>query len=107
MIFAKIDLKVPNPDTSDPDNKYVNEGTYLLYYGTGARETAEAVFGASLREGVTYSKTKISRREIVPLIQDYLSTLPTNINRRCFACQNVKPMAPFTSQLLMRIFVSS
>lgn len=78
MIFAKIDLKVPNPDTSDPDNKYVNAGTYLLYYGTGARETAEAVFGASLREGVTYSKTKISRREIVPLIQDYLSTLPTN-----------------------------
>lgn len=74
MIFAKIDLKVPNPDTSNPDDKYVNAGTYLLYYGTGAREVAEAVFGASLREGVTYSKTKLSRKEIVPLIQEQMKT---------------------------------
>jgi len=74
MVFAKIDYKVPNPDTSDPDNKYVNAGTYLIYYGTGAREVAEAILGASLREGVTYSETKISRKEFIPLIQEQLGS---------------------------------
>ena len=74
MVFAKIDLKVPNPDTGDPDNIYVDAGTYLIYYGKGARKVAEAIFGASLREGVAYSETKHSRKEIVPLIQKQLDS---------------------------------
>lgn len=74
MVFAKIDLKVRNTDPSDPDNKYVDAGTYLIYYGTGAREVAEAIFGASLRVGVAYSETKLSRKVIVPLIQKQLDS---------------------------------
>jgi manganese-dependent inorganic pyrophosphatase len=72
MVFAKIDCKVPNPDTSDPDNQYVDEGTYLIYYGIGACELAEAIIGASLSEGVTFSETRLSRKEIVPLIEEQL-----------------------------------
>ena len=73
MVFAKIDNKVPNPDTSDPDDLFIGAGTYFIYYGTGAREVAEAIIGPSLREGVTFSETKLSRKQIVPLIQERLT----------------------------------
>lgn len=38
-----------------------------------AREMAEAVIGPSLREGVTLSETRLGRKQIVPLIQDWLA----------------------------------
>ena len=72
MVFAKIDNKVPTPDTSDPYNSLTTAGTYFIYYGTGAREVAEAIIGPSLREGVTFSEVKLSRKQIVPLIQEQL-----------------------------------
>ena len=73
MVFAKIDNKVPNPDTTDPDNLFIDAGTYFIYYGTGAREVAEAIIGPSQREGVTFSEEKLGRKQIVPLIQERLT----------------------------------
>ena len=61
MLFAKIDVEVPNPDQSDPDTPYVDDGLYFIYYGEGAQAVAEAIFGPSLRPGVTYSKEHLSR----------------------------------------------
>ena len=75
MVFAKIDNKVPNPDTSDPEHPYIDAGTYFIYYGTRAREIAEAIIGISQREGVTYSEVKLSRKQIVPLIQERLKDM--------------------------------
>lgn len=68
MLFAKIDNKVLLPGTVD----YTDAGTYFIYYGEGAQAIAEAIFGPSLRKGVTYSEEKISRKQIVPKITDIL-----------------------------------
>lgn len=72
MLFAKIDNLVPNPDESDPDTPFVKDGTYFIYYGEGTQAVAEAIFGPSLREGVTYSKEELSRKQIVPRITEIL-----------------------------------
>ena len=72
MLFAKIDVQVPNPDQSDPDTPYVDDGLYFIYYGEGAQAVAEAIFGPSLRPGVTYSKEHLSRKQIVPRIMEIL-----------------------------------
>ncbi|MBQ9362950.1 MAG: inorganic diphosphatase, partial [Bacteroidaceae bacterium] len=68
MLFAKIDNKVLLPGTVD----YTNAGTYFIYYGEGAQAVAEAIFGPSLRDGVTYSEEKISRKQIVPKLTEIL-----------------------------------
>ena len=72
MLFAKIDVHVPNPDQSDPDTPYVDDGLYFIYYGEGAQAVAEAIFGPSLRPGVTYNKEHLSRKQIVPKIMEIL-----------------------------------
>ena len=72
MLFAKIDIHVPNPDQSDPDAPDLDGGLYFIYYGEGAKAVAEAIFGSSLREGVTYSKEHLSRKQIVPKIMEIL-----------------------------------
>lgn len=72
MIFAKVDYKVKVPDPSKPDGDSSKTVIYFLYYGEGAREVAEALFGPSLRPGVTYSEEKLSRKQIVPLLQEQL-----------------------------------
>ena len=72
MLFAKIDIHVPNPDESNPDNPTVKDGLYFIYYGKGAKEVAESIFGLSISEGVTYSKESLSRKQIVPIITDIL-----------------------------------
>ncbi len=72
MLFAKIDNKVPNPDTSNPDDLFVDDGTYFIYYGEGAQAIAEAIFGPSLSEGVTYSQEKIGRKVIVSKLTEIL-----------------------------------
>ena len=52
----------------------VPEGTYILYYGEGARETAEEAYGASLRDGVCYSEERLGRKNaFVPTIERILS----------------------------------
>ncbi len=58
MIFASISPLVPNPDENDSSRPYVEEGQYFLYYGEGAQEIAESIFGPSLRKGVTYTTEK-------------------------------------------------
>lgn len=63
MLFAKIDNLVPNPDESDPDKPFVEDGTYFIYYGEGTQAVAEAIFGSSLRPGVTFTKEKLSRKQ--------------------------------------------
>ena len=68
MLFAKIDNKVLYPDSID----YTDAGTFFIYYGEGAQTVAETIFGPSLREGVTYSEEKISRKQIVPKITELL-----------------------------------
>ena len=72
MLFAKIDVNVPNPDKSDSDNPTVKDGIYFIYYGEGAQAVAEAIFGPSVREGVTYSKEILSRKQIVPIIMEIM-----------------------------------
>ena len=63
----------PNPDTESA-SKVVATGTYILYYGEGAREVAESAIGPSLREGVCYSKERLSRKtQFVPMITEILS----------------------------------
>lgn len=72
MLFAKIDINVPNPDKSDLDNPTVKDGLYFIYYGEGAQAVAETLFGPSIREGVTYTKETLSRKQIVPLITEIM-----------------------------------
>ena len=72
MLFAKIDILVPNPDESDLDTPYVEDGLYFIYYGEGAQAVAETIFGPSIRDGVTQSKEHLSRKQIVPLIMEIL-----------------------------------
>jgi manganese-dependent inorganic pyrophosphatase len=72
MLFCKIDILVPNPDESDPDTPYVEDGLYFIYYGEGTQDVAETIFGPSLRDGVTQSKEHLSRKQIVPLIMEIL-----------------------------------
>ena len=72
MIFAKVEHKVKVPDPSKPDGNSSKTVIYFLYYGEGAREVAEGIFGASLRAGITYSDVKLSRKQIVPLIEEQL-----------------------------------
>ena len=72
MLFAKIDINVPNPDKSDLDNPTVKDGLYFIYYGEGAQAVAETLFGPSIREGVTYTKEALSRKQIVPLITEIM-----------------------------------
>ena len=72
MVFAKIDNKVPNPDESNPDDLYVDDGTYLLYFGTGTQAISEELYGPSLREGLIYSKEKISRKPFVAKLKEIL-----------------------------------
>lgn len=72
MLFAKIDRLVPNPDESDPDTPFVEDGLYFIYYGEGTQAVAEAIFGSSLRPGVTFSQEKLSRKQIVPRIIEIL-----------------------------------
>ena len=72
MLFAKIDNLVPNPDESDSDTPFVEDGIYFIYYGEGTQAVAEGVFGPSVREGVTYSQEKLSRKQIVPRIIEIL-----------------------------------
>ena len=40
--------------------------------GEGTKALAESIFGASLRDGVTYTKENLSRKQIVPLITEKL-----------------------------------
>ena len=73
MLFAKIDNKVPNPDESNPDELFVDDGTYFIYCGEGAKAVADSIIGPSLSEGVAYSKEKLGRKQIVSLITEYFS----------------------------------
>ncbi|MCR5679069.1 MAG: hypothetical protein K6G08_02515 [Prevotella sp.] len=72
MIVAKIDNLVPNPDPSQRDKPTIEDGTYFIYYGEGAQAMAEAIFGASLRPGVCYTRENLSRKQIVPRITEVL-----------------------------------
>jgi manganese-dependent inorganic pyrophosphatase len=73
MLFGLIDVMIPNPDFNNTAKPYVKQGSYLVYYGDGAKEVAEAVIGQSIREGVTYSPKNLSRKgNIVPGITKQL-----------------------------------
>lgn len=61
-----------NYDGSDPDTPFVEDGIYFIYYGEGTQAVAETIFGPSLREGVTFSQEKLSRKQIVPKIIEIL-----------------------------------
>ena len=73
MLFGLIDVMIPNPDFNNTAKPYVKQGSYLVYYGDGTQEVAEAVIGQSIREGVTYSPKNLSRKgNIVPGITKQL-----------------------------------
>jgi manganese-dependent inorganic pyrophosphatase len=73
MLFAKINNLVPNTGSDKDVEPYVEDGFYFIYYGEGSKEVAEAMFGASLSEGVCYTSENMSRKQIVPLINAFLS----------------------------------
>jgi manganese-dependent inorganic pyrophosphatase len=50
----------------------MEESTYFTYYGEGTKALAESIFGTSLRDGITYTKENLSRKQIVPLITEKL-----------------------------------
>ena len=74
MVFAKVDNLVVNTDpaTAEEMPSY-KAGSYLLYYGDGAKEVAESIFGPSLREGVTFSGESVGRKVIVERMTELLS----------------------------------
>ena len=72
MLFAKIDNLVPNTGSDKAKKPYIEGGTYFIYYGEGTKNVAEAVFGASLREGVCFTTENLSRKQIVPRITKVL-----------------------------------
>ena len=48
---------------------FIQNGTYLLYYGNGAGSIAEHAFGPSLREGICHVASRLSRKtDIVPML---------------------------------------
>lgn len=52
---------------------FIQNGTYLLYHGAGARSVAEKAFGPSLREGVCHVAGRLSRKtDIVPMLANVL-----------------------------------
>lgn len=73
MILAMIDNLVENTGEDRHEHPYVRDGIYLLYYGEGSKAVAEKLFGPSLREGVCYDATGLSRRTMIPIITDFLS----------------------------------
>lgn len=73
MLVAKIDNMVENTGNDRAERPYVENGTYFIYYGEGAKQVAEDVFGPSLREGVCYTSEKLSRKQIVPRITEVLT----------------------------------
>ena len=73
MMFCMATRYEANPDPYSAD-KVIPLGTYILYTGEGARELAEQAFGESLRDGVCYSETRLSRKsDVVPLFTRILS----------------------------------
>ena len=68
MLFAKIDNLVPNTGIDKAVKPYIENGTYFIYFGKDSQRVAEAVFGASLREGVCFTTENLSRKQIVPRI---------------------------------------
>lgn len=74
MVFAKVDNLVANTDpaTAEEMPSY-KTGSYFLYYGDGAKEIAESIFGPSLREGVTFSEESVGRKVIVERMTELLS----------------------------------
>ena len=73
MVVAKIDNMVENTGDDRAERPYVENGTYFIYYGEGAKAMAEAVYGPSLREGVCYTTENLSRKQIVPRIIEVLT----------------------------------
>ncbi len=73
MLFAKIDNLVPNTGDNRDNNPYVDDGFYFIYCGERAKAVAEEIFGPSQREGVCYTTSELSRKQIVPLITDILN----------------------------------
>lgn len=73
MLFAMVTNLVPNEGDDKEIKPYVDKGLYFIYHGNGAKELAEAVFGASVREGVCFSEEFMSRKKVVPLFTELLS----------------------------------
>ena len=72
MVFCMATRYEPNPDPDSAD-KTIPTGTYILYYGEGAREAAEEAYGPSLREGVCYSETRLGRKfDVIPTLTEIL-----------------------------------
>ena len=72
MLLAMIVNRVANTGEDRYDKPYINDGAYIIYYGEGIKEVAEALFGPSLREGVCYTPVLQSRKQIVPRIMELL-----------------------------------
>lgn len=75
MIFAKVDEHIPNTGENKELDPYIEGGTYFIYYGGDSKTVAEAVFGPSLSQGVTFSEEKMGRKVIVNLVTEVLNGL--------------------------------
>lgn len=72
MVFCMATRYEKNPDPESAD-KVIPAGTYILYCGERAREVAEKAFGPSLREGVCYSDSRLTRKaDVIPALTEIL-----------------------------------
>lgn len=72
MVFCMATRYEPNTNPQSTD-KVVPAGTYILYFGKGAREVAEEAYGPSLRDGVCYSEKRLGRKfDVVPTLAEIL-----------------------------------
>lgn len=74
MLFAKIEEKFVHPDLLDADgNPTITYITHIPYYGEGAKELAEEVFGKTTHDNCVVLDRKLSRKtDIVPAITNAL-----------------------------------
>lgn len=74
MLFAKMDQSYDHPDVLDNEgNPTVTYVTHIAYYGTSAKETAEAAFGPSSHGSCIVLDRKVNRKaEFIPAITKVL-----------------------------------
>ncbi len=74
MLFANVGYFVPNTDSATQKSQpKVPAGTYIVYYGDGAKAIAEKAWGTSLRDGMCFTSKRLTRKiDVVPVITEGL-----------------------------------
>ena len=71
-----VDMAFAIVDYYPKDNGGKKKGTFVLYYGDGAKEVAETAFGTSMEEGIIYSAKSVGRKTtFIPVVTDVLNSM--------------------------------